>query len=71
MEETSASAMEARARRAAKRVGLIARKTRWRRGTVDNRGGFLLLEPYHSAVVAGIRFDLSAEAVIALCAKAK
>jgi hypothetical protein len=31
---------EAQARRAAKRLGLVARTSRWRLGTVDNKGGF-------------------------------
>jgi hypothetical protein len=38
------TALENRARRAAKRVGLIARKSRWRAGTIDNHGGFTLIE---------------------------
>ena len=56
-----------RARRAAKRIGLLARKSRWRRNTVDNHGGFMLLEPYHNRVVAGCRFDLTAADVVELC----
>jgi hypothetical protein len=34
--------MDARARRAASSVGLIARKSRWRLGYSDNYGGFML-----------------------------
>jgi len=40
------TASESRARRAAKRVGLVARKSRWRRGTCDNRGGIIVLKPF-------------------------
>ena len=36
---------DSQARRAAKRIGLLARKSRWRRDTVDNHGGFMLLQP--------------------------
>ena len=60
-------ALEQRARRAARRVGLLARKSRWRLGTVDNRGEFMLLNPWTNAIVDGVRFDLSAEQVIDYC----
>jgi hypothetical protein len=33
------------ARRAANRVGLVARKSRWRRDSIDNYGGFMLVDP--------------------------
>ena len=65
--ESSKLALDARARRAAKKVGLLARKSRWRVGTVDNRGGFMLLDPYTNGIVGGSRFDLSAEVVIDFC----
>jgi len=61
-------ALESRARRAAKRVGLHAHKSRWRLGTIDNRGGFQLLDPYRNWIVAGEKHDMSAEDVIAYCA---
>jgi hypothetical protein len=62
VEETKA--VEARARRAAKRAGFIARKSRARVGSVDNLGGFMLVNEYNH-VVDGSRFDLSAHDVIA------
>jgi hypothetical protein len=65
----SDSAKDARARRAAKRVGLLARRSRRRVGTVDNRGGFMLTDPFHNRIVEGEKFDLSAEDVIAFCAE--
>ena len=55
------------ARRAAKRIGLLARKSRWRRDTVDNHGGFMLLEPYQNRVVAGLRFNLTDADVVTRC----
>ena len=58
---------DSQARRAAKRIGLLARKSRWRRDTVDNHGGYMLIEPYHNLVVAGCRFDLTATEVVELC----
>ena len=58
--------MDARARRAASAVGLIARKSRWHLGYSDNYGGFMLLDD-RNRIVAGERFDLSPQAVIDYC----
>ena len=58
--QTNNAALEGRARRAAKRVGLLARKSRQRVGTIDNHGDFCLVDPFRNAIVAGERFDLSA-----------
>lgn len=63
----SDDAMDARARRAAKRVGLVALKTRWRSDSVDNYGGFQLVDPNMNTVEAGEKFDLTALEVIDLC----
>lgn len=63
----SPSAIDARARRAAKRVGLRIAKTRWRKGTIDNMGGYQILDLYSNCVFAGYRFDMSAEEVIEYC----
>ncbi len=63
---SSESAKEARARRAAKRAGFIARKSRWRAGSCDNHGGFMLMTE-SNAIRAGERFDLSADQVIEYC----
>ena len=59
--------LQARARRAAKRVGLLARKSR-RQFSIDNLGDFQLIDPFYNAIVAGERFDLTAEEVIDFCA---
>lgn len=64
---TTAAALESRARRAALRKGLVATKTRWRRNSIDNQGGFSIVDPYRNLVVHGRNFDLSAEDVIELC----
>ena len=58
---------DSQTRRVAKRAGLIARKSRWRRDTVDNHGGYMLIEPYSNYVVAGSRFNLTASEVVDLC----
>lgn len=62
----SETAIEMRARRAARRVGLLARKSRSQE-TIDNRGGFMLVDPNHNRIIGGERFDLTAEAVIDFC----
>jgi hypothetical protein len=64
---TGPNALDQRARRAAKRAGLVARKTRWRVGTVDNWGGYQLIDAHRNLVVDGPRFDLSAEEIITIC----
>ena len=63
----SEKAADSRARRAAKQAGLVARKSRWRSDTVDNMGGFMLIEPRTKTVVDGSRFNLSADDVIERC----
>ena len=61
----SATVTDDAARRAAIRVGLRAIKSGWRRDTIDNRGGFQLLDG--NIVVDGEKFDLSAARVVELC----
>jgi hypothetical protein len=61
------TAIENRARRAAKRVHLVARKSRARLGSIDNYGGFMLVNAHTNFVVAGERFNLSPEDVIEYC----
>ena len=67
MQEISENALEQRARRAARRAGLVAKKSRWRLNSVDNYGGFQLVDPYTNFAQAGFRYDLSPDEVIAFC----
>jgi hypothetical protein len=69
IKSTTESAREARARRAARRVGLIAKKSRARRGTVDNFGGFMLVDGFTNTIVLGERFDLDPDDVIEYCCR--
>ncbi len=62
----SDSVMDSRARRAAKRAGLIAQKSRQRQ-RIDNYGGYTLVYPYNRQVMYGVRYELSAEEVIDIC----
>jgi len=61
-------AIEQKARRAAKRAGFYATKSRWRVGTIDNHGGFMLIEPHSNFAVGGLRFDMTPKEVIEYCA---
>jgi hypothetical protein len=63
--------LESKARRAAMRVGLFARKSRWGKYWIDNCGEFMLINPYAGGSVAGHRFDMTAEEVIAYCMPAR
>jgi hypothetical protein len=55
------------ARKAAANAGLVAKRSRRFRNTADNRGGFMVLNPERNAIVAGARFDLTAQQVVDLC----
>lgn len=59
-------ATESEARRAARRIGLVANKARGRRGDY-NRGGFALIDPVVGRIIVGKRFDLTTENVIEHC----
>jgi hypothetical protein len=63
----SDKSLDARARRAARRVGWLACKSRWRVDTIDNRGRYMLIDQWSNSCVHGERFELSAEDVIELC----
>jgi hypothetical protein len=63
------TALESRARREAKRVDLVATKSRCRKHTTDNHGGFQLVDPCRDAVVVGSKYNLSANEVIEFCTK--
>ena len=66
MQNISLSALEARARRAARRCGLTARKSRWRADSIDNRGEFMLVDE-NGIPQGGFRYDMSAEEVLDYC----
>ena len=61
-------ALETRARRAARRVGLIAVKSRKALLPLQNEGGFMLIDGRFNCAIRGLYFDLSAEDVIEYCA---
>jgi hypothetical protein len=55
------------ARRAARRAGFIARKSRWRKYSIDNHGDFMIVDPETNGAVAGSRYDLTADEVVEWC----
>jgi hypothetical protein len=57
------------ARRAAKRVGLKARKSRWRANSIDNRGGFQIIDTMRNWIVAAEKYNYTADDVVEFCAK--
>lgn len=57
---------DTKARRAAARVGLIARKDRSHDPTV-NHGGFMLVDPATGFPILGFQYDLTPEDVIGYC----
>jgi hypothetical protein len=63
------NALDGRARKVARQCGLHARKSRRRRGTIDNLGGFVLIDAGRNWIVAGERCNMTAEDVIAYCSK--
>ena len=67
MEIVITASNEQKARRAARLVGLVAKKSRSRITSSVNHGGFMLLDPHTNRVVAGERFDLDPEDVTAFC----
>lgn len=52
-------------------MGLAVKKSRERTFHCNNYCGYMLFDPLYNTVVTGERFDLSAEDVIAICARAK
>ena len=66
----SESARESRARRAARRHGWVASKTRWRKDSFDNQGGFMILDSNTRFPVFGERYGLTADDVIEFCQSA-
>jgi hypothetical protein len=64
--QISENALDRRARTAAKRVGLSACKARGRHH-LNNKGGYMLFEPYSNTVVYADDYGLSAQEVIEIC----
>ena len=56
-----ARSQEDGARRAAKRIGLKARRSRWRAGSIDRLGDFQIIDPQQNWVIAGEKFPTSLE----------
>jgi hypothetical protein len=68
-EARAEKALEGRARRAAKAAGYYATKSRKGVGTLDNYGGFRIVDPNTNFPVDGFCFDMTAAEVIEWCAE--
>jgi hypothetical protein len=64
-EYTLPKSEDARLRRMAQRHGYTVRKSRWRLDSIDNLGGYMVVDPAANLVVAGARFDLTGADVAA------
>jgi hypothetical protein len=60
----SEAALDSHVRRTAKRAGYIVRKSRWRLGSIDNYGEYVVIDPECNFVVFGGRYDATAEDVL-------
>src|SRR5262245_30145900 len=60
---TDETARESRLRRRAAQQGLALRKSRARQSSLDNHGGWMIVDPGLNAVVAGQRYDWSLDDV--------
>ena len=54
---------ENRLRRRAQRLGLAIRKSRAQMLSLNNQGGYRIIDPYRNWIVAGERFDLDLDDV--------
>ena len=58
--------LDSKARSAARRVGLLVRRSR-RQLSIDNRGGYMVVDPYLNMILAGEKYELTAEDVLEFC----
>lgn len=56
---------DARLRRMARSHGYVVRKSRWRLDSLDNLGGYMIVDPDTGLVAVGGRFDLTGADVAA------
>ena len=64
--DTKQKTRENRVRRAAKRQGYIIRKSRSPYVfplNIDNHGGYMVINAFHNAIVAGIKYDMTLDDV--------
>jgi hypothetical protein len=59
MTEEITRPVDSRLRRLARKKGYALRRSRWRRDSIDNLGGYMIVEPMRNLCVAGERFDLA------------
>jgi hypothetical protein len=52
-------AVDSRLRRLARKKGYSLHRSRWRRDSIDNLGGYMIVDPMLNLCVAGERYDLA------------
>lgn len=52
-----------RLRRKLNKLGYTMRKTNWRRDSIDNFGGYAIIDTEYNVIVRGSRFDLDLDDV--------
>jgi hypothetical protein len=62
-DELTKQARDSRVRRAAKKHGLRAMRSRWQAGTPENRGGWMIVD-HRNKVVDGRFYSLTDQAVL-------
>ena len=67
MKSANCKFSQSTARRAAKEVGLVARKSGVRNWHPDYQGQFMVCDPMTGFPVAGFKFDFSADDVVNFC----
>lgn len=55
----STAVHEARLRRLVRKQGYMLSRSRWRYDSIDNFGGFRIVDPFTNCVVAGSRWELT------------
>lgn len=66
MSAINSRSLDSKARRRARKAGLIARRSR-RLHPLENHGEFMLVEPSTGFPVAGFKYDMSAAEVLEFC----
>lgn len=70
MPSTTTAARESRARRALQRDGRMLRKSRGRLWSINDQGGYRIIDPFMNTIIWGERFDLSLTDIERIAAEA-
>lgn len=65
-DEAAYARRKARLQRLARKHGFRFYKSNWRRDTIDNRGGYRLIDTDWNLCIGGVRFDMDLDEVEAV-----